>query len=255
MPEITASRYVESCTWEDVPHLDAQTKRELWASTPPHLRQARAEGIPSLGAGAIYPIPLESVSVEPFAIPAWWPRLYAMDVGWNVTAALWLTYDPETRVRYAYAEYKRAQAEPLIHARAIKARGAWVPGVVDPAADRWRSRQDGEKLFGQYTESEAAGGLGLRLSLADNAVEAGIHQIWTDLSTGQLKLFATLVQTREEYRVYRRDEKGKIVKEFDDLMDCLRYGAMAPDSAFGKRPVDTRQTAAPAGPADQRAGY
>ena len=34
--------------WDDVPHLEERTKTELLESTPPHLRDARSKGIPSL---------------------------------------------------------------------------------------------------------------------------------------------------------------------------------------------------------------
>ena len=34
MPEITASKYLVEISWDDVPHLDEKTKRELLESTP-----------------------------------------------------------------------------------------------------------------------------------------------------------------------------------------------------------------------------
>jgi len=46
------------------------------------------------------------------------------------------------------------------------------------------------------------------------------------LSTGRLKIFSTLQHTLGEIRLYRRDEKGRIVKENDHLMDALRYAVM-----------------------------
>ena len=96
-------------------------------------------GIPSLGAGAIYPVPESEVVVQPFKVPHYWPICYALDVGWNRTAALWAAHDTETDTAYLVSEHYRAHAEPPIHAEAIKARGAWIPGVIDPAA-RGRSQ-------------------------------------------------------------------------------------------------------------------
>ena len=215
-PEITPTRYLVQATWDDAPHLDEQTKTDLWASTPPHLRDARAKGIPALGVGAIYPVPLSDIEIEPFEIPAWWPRAYALDVGWNVTAALWGAWDLATDTIYAYAEHYRKEAEPVVHAAAIKARGAWIKGVVDPAS-RGRSQSDGRQLYATYREH------GLHLKPADNAVDAGIHDVWTRLSTGRLKAFTTLKRWRSEYALYHRDEKGRIVKANDHLQDCCRY--------------------------------
>ena len=59
--------------------------------------------------------------------------------------------------------------------------------------------------------------------MADNAVEAGIYRVWQRLSSGRLKVFKSVQQWFAEFRLYRRDEKGKVVKERDHLMDATRY--------------------------------
>jgi hypothetical protein len=204
------------CGWDDVPHLDEATKARLLRSSLPHTREARSTGKPSLGAGAIYPIELREIQCEPFALPEFWPKAYALDVGWKRTAALWGARDPSTGIVYLYSEHYRGQAEPAIHAAAIKARGDWIPGVIDPAA-RGRGQKDGERLMALY---QAAG---LKLALAENGVDSGLLSVWELLSTQRLKVFKTLQNFAAEYGLYRRDENGKIVKEFDHLMDCMRY--------------------------------
>ena len=216
MPEISQSKYLVNAGWEDIPHLDEQTKAELLAATPPHLRDARTKGEPSLGAGAIYPVELSEVLVDPFQIPAYWPRCYALDVGWNRTAALWAALDQSADRWYFYTEHYRGQAEPSIHATAIRARGEWIPGLIDPAA-RGRSQEDGKQLIVTYRD------LGLEITESANALEAGIYDVWLRLSTGRIKVFSTLQNWQAEYRLYRRDEKGKIIEQFDHLMACMRY--------------------------------
>lgn len=216
MPAVSDGKYLVQAGWNDVPHLDERVKRDLLESTPPHLRDARAQGIPSLGSGAIYPIALSEILVDPLPIPAFWPRAYAMDVGWNRTAAVWGAWDRSISTLYLYTEHYRSQAEPSIHANAIRARGEWIPGVIDPAA-RGRAQKDGEQLLANYID------LGLTLTTAINAVEAGLYEVWQLLSTGRLKVFRTLMNWQAEYRIYRRDEKGRVVKEFDHLMDATRY--------------------------------
>lgn len=208
-----ASRALITAGWENAPHLDEATKRELLAETPPWLREARSLGKPSLGAGAIYPIEESRVKCQPFPIPAHWPRAFAMDVGWNWTAGLWGAWDLDTSTLYIYADYKVGEALPQVHAEAFKARGEWIPGVIDPAANG-RSQKDGEKLKATYE------GLGLNLINADNSVEAGLHACWMDLSVGRIRVFSTLSAFFGEYRLYHRDENGKIVKKNDHLMDC-----------------------------------
>ncbi len=210
------AKFLTFASWDDSPHLDPAAKRGLLSAYLPHERDARTKGVPSLGAGAIYPVPEDDILCDPFEFPAYYRHSYALDVGWNRTAALWGALDPETDVEYLYAEYYRGQAEPAIHAAAIRARGEWIPGVIDPAA-RGRSQHDGARLFEQYIA------LGLTLVAADNAREAGIYGVWSRLSTGRLRVFRTLQNWRSEYRIYRRDEKGAIVKENDHLMDGTRY--------------------------------
>lgn len=209
-------RYMVSCTWDDVPHLSQEVKEQLWAAIPPHQRDARSKGVPALGSGAIYPVPESDLVVPDFEIPAHWPRAYGMDVGWNRTAAVWGAVDRESGTLYLYSEHYRGQAEPVVHAEAIRSRGAWIPGVIDPAS-RGRGQRDGEQLLQNYVD------LGLNLETAANGVEAGLYLVWTLMSAGKLKVFASLQNWREEFRMYRRDEKGRVVKEKDHLQDATRY--------------------------------
>jgi hypothetical protein len=210
------SKFVIQAGWDDVPHLSPEAKKELLDSIPPYQRDARSKGIPQLGSGAIYPVGESEITVAPFDIPHYWPRGYGMDVGWNRTAAVWGAHDRETDTVYLYSEHYRGQAEPSIHAEAIRSRGKWMHGVIDPAS-RGRAQRDGEQLYANYRD------LGLNLNFALNGVEAGLFEVWQRLSTGRLKVFKTLENWLAEYRLYRRDDKGQIVKVNDHLMDATRY--------------------------------
>lgn len=220
-----------SATWDDAPHLTAEAKAELWASIPPYQRDARSKGVPALGSGAIYPIAEQDITVPDFAIPPAWPRAYGLDVGWNRTAAVWGALNRDTGVIYLYAEHYRGEAEPVVHVGAVHARGKWIPGVIDPAA-RGRSQKDGISLLETYK------GLGLDLETADHAVEAGIYEVWTLLSAGRLKVFASLGAWFAEYRLYRRDEKGAVVKANDHLLDATRYFVMSGRDRMRVAPVE-----------------
>ena len=231
------SKFAVFAGWDDVPHLSAEAKAGLASAYQPHERDARMKGVPSLGSGAIYPVPESDIVCDAFEFPAWFEHSYGLDVGWNRTAAVWTARDPETDVLYIYAEYYRGQAEPAVHAAAIRARGEWIPGVIDPAA-RGRGQADGAQLMQSYLD------LGLMLEKADNGVYTGIGEVWTRLSTGRLKVFRHMHNWLAEYRIYRRDEKGAIVKVNDHLMDATRYllmsgvkrGAIRPPEQWGGRP-------------------
>jgi phage terminase large subunit-like protein len=210
---------VVSASWDDVPHLTTQAKDDLLKSIPPFQRDARSKGLPQLGAGLIYPIPESAFVCEPFDIPKHWPRSYGLDVGWNKTAAIFGAIDRETDIAYIYSEHYQGEAEPAVHVAAIRARGL-LPGAIDPAA-KGRSQADGRNLMQQYRD------LGLELVEAANAVEAGIFSVWERLSTGRLKVFRNVQNLLSELRLYRRDERGKVVKERDHACDALRYWEMS----------------------------
>jgi hypothetical protein len=215
---------------DDVPHLSDSEKKKILASVPAWQLQARKSGIPGHGVGAIYPIPENVMMIQPFDIPAHWPRSYGMDPGWNCTAVVWFAWDIDNgfkdavgNQRYpavAYDEYYRGQADPAVHVAAINRRGKWIPGVIDPAAQKARG-VDGELLIDTYCN------LGLNVVKADNTVVTGLVQTWDMLSTQQLRIFSTLTNWFKEVRLYRRDEKGNIIKKNDHLMDATRYNVMS----------------------------
>jgi hypothetical protein len=91
-----------------------------------------------------------------------------------------------------------------------------MPGFIDPASGA-SGQADGRQLLSDYRN------LGLKLQLADNGVESGLYSVWDRMSSGRLKAFNTLGGWLEEFRLYRRNEKGQVVKENDHLMDAMRY--------------------------------
>lgn len=218
--EENPNRFVLTMGFDDAPHLSEESKAKLLASFPPHERDARSKGIPQLGAGAIYPVAESDIIVPDFPIPEHWPRGYGLDVGWNRTSAGFWALDREGDVLYRYSEHYQGQVEPSVHAQGIRSRGEWLEGVIDPAA-RGRSQHDGVKLMDTYKD------LGLNLHMAKNAVEAGIYEVWQRMTSGRLKVFQSCRNWQSEFRLYRRDEKGKIVKENDHAMDDTRYFVMS----------------------------
>ena len=219
---------VTTCSWDDAPHLDEATKVEMLSRLPPWQRMSRSKGIPSLGSGVIYAVDPEDYTIDPFEIPANWLRFAGMDVGWKRTAAAFFAINPEDNTLYIIGEHYRGEAEPVIHAEAIKTHGK-VPIAIDSAA-HGRSQIDGEQLFKLYEE------LGLELHNADKAIETGLSTVWSMLSFGKLKIFKNCTNLLSEMKTYRRDDKGKIVKSNDHLCDAMRYGVMTRDIARTLQP-------------------
>lgn len=210
------SKYWVQSSWHTTPHISEEEKQQLLTAIPPYQRAARTEGIPQLGSGAIYPVAESDVTVPDFILPEYWPKGYGMDVGWQKTAAVFGALDRDSDTVYIYNIHLRGEAEPSVHAAAIQKRGPWMPGQIDPAS-RGRGQKDGSQLMADYQD------LGLNLIMAINAREAGIFAVWERLSEGRLKVFASCRAWFEEFRFYRRDEKGQVVKKKDHLMDATRY--------------------------------
>jgi hypothetical protein len=246
------SRFIVTADWDNnAPHLTPEAKKDLFDSIPAYQKDARTRGIPQLGAGIIYPIPEDDIVVEDFPIPKHWPRGYGLDVGWNRTASLFRARNPDTGVSYFYAEYYRGEASPEIHAAAIKAlasmradgskTGVWMPGRIDPAA-RGRNQVDGEKLLKMYREliygtEDLMVGKQL-LKEANNAVESGLYEVLMALQQGRLKVFKYACRNwLAERRLYRRDEKGRVVKKNDHAQDAGRYCVASGETWLAQEPV------------------
>lgn len=228
------SKFFVQATWDDVSHLDAAAKSALLASIPPYQREARSKGVPQLGAGAIYQIAEADIVVPDFEIPNHWPRAFGLDVGWHKTAAIWGARDNETGVVTLYSEHYAGLQQPSLHAESIKARGEWIPGVIDPAS-QGRTQTDGEQLIQLYRRQ------GLKLQPAVNAVEAGLYSVWQLMSSGKLKVFASLGNWLQEFRLYARDKDGKVIKANDHLMDATRYLIVSGLSLMQTKPTVGRE--------------
>jgi len=223
-------RYVVNCDWDDVPHLNEDSKRELLASYTEMERDARSRGIPSIGSGSIYPVIWEDHIVEPFQIPLWFKKAYGMDFGWNRTACVWIAQDPDTKIMYVYSEHYVGKQTPPVHAQAIKERGDWLIGVCDPAGGG-SSQRDGTQLIDEYV------GLGLLLEPGNNAIIAGLARTLSLLQSNQLKIFSSCKNLLNELRIYRYDETGKPApKQADHAPDALRYLVMGFDDVASEQP-------------------
>lgn len=219
------SRSVTRMTIDDAMHISPEKRAEIIASYPPHEREARVKGIPSMGSGRVYPVTEESISVEPFEIPPYWAVIGGLDFGWDhPTAAVKIAWDRDSDVKYLVSAYRRKEATPIEHAATLKQWGgfwwAWPQDAYQ------RDKRSGGTLRQDYLDA------GLRMASehatfpdGGNGVEAGVMQILQRMQTGRFKVFSHLEEWWSEFRMYHRKD-GLIVKERDDLMDATRYAEM-----------------------------
>lgn len=223
------SKFYVRAGWDDAPHLSDDDKKEMLAGCEPHLREARSQGIPAMGAGQVYPVPERDIVIQdPVQLKGWWRRAAGMDVGWNATAVVWGAHDVDAGILYIYDCYLKGQADPEQHAAAISRRDPKnptpmkIPIAIDPAS-KGRSQVDGKQLLKLYRQA------GLPCIPADNSLESGIQTVYGMMQGQQLKILdnPNTQSLLRELRTYRRDEKGRIVNKNDyHLLDALRYLVM-----------------------------
>jgi phage terminase large subunit-like protein len=243
LSEQTPGRTTITMTIHDAAHYTPEQRAAIIASYPAHERKARAEGIPMLGSGAIFPVPDEAIVVPDFPVPRHWPRIGGMDFGWDHPfAAVELAWDRDADVVYVVRCWRRAEATPLVHVEAIKPWGRHLRWAW-PHDGLQHDKGSGEQLAYQYRK------LGLktlpeRATFADgsNGVEAGLADMLGRMETGRWKVFASCTDWLDERRLYHRKD-GKIVKLADDLLSASRYALMMLRHARVVQPDDAPETA------------
>ena len=215
------SRCIIGGTWlEDSPHLSESARADLIGSYQKYQVDARTKGVPQLGSGAVYPFARSDIEIADFKIPPHYRCAFGLDCARaGTTAAIWGALDPDSDVLYLYSVYRRQQAELAVHAQALLSRGKWIKGVGD-AADILD--EDRVRFIDKFRSD-----FGIDLQLPDKAVETGIQAVYDRMSSGRLKVFSSLAAFWEEFQMYRRDEKGRVVKDRDHVMDaCVSPDAL-----------------------------
>jgi phage terminase large subunit-like protein len=223
--EESKDRNVTTMTIDDADHYTQEERDRIIASYPPHEREARTKGIPSLGSGRIFPVAEEDITVAPFVIPKHWVQIAGIDFGWDhPTAGAHLAWDRDADIIFVTKVYRKREAPVVLHAAALKPWGSWLPwawphdGNNDTAA--------GENLATQY-KAQGLPFLPERATFDDgsNSVEAGLMDMLDRMMTGRWKVFSTCGEWFEEFRLYHRKD-GKVVKERDDVISASRYALM-----------------------------
>lgn len=235
MNHLTDGQALVKAGWNDAAHMTPERQAELLAQLPPHERDMRSRGIPMMGSGLIFPVSDDDISIEPFEIPAFWPRICGIDFGWDHPfAAAWLAWDRDKDIVYVTDVYRVSKQLPPMHASAIKKRGAWIP-IVWPHDGLNTDKGSGVPLASQYRQEglnllpnkfSNPPGPGQKEGQGGNGVEAGLFEMLTRMEEGRFKVFSNLFEWFEEKRQYHRKD-GKVVDLRDDIMSATRYATMS----------------------------
>ncbi len=237
MDNLQKGQALIGATWDDAPHLTAEVKAQRLAALRPHERDMRSKGIPLQGAGAVFPVLAEQISISPIEIPRHWPQIIGVDFGISTqhpfSAARW-AWDRDTDTKYLIAEYQTTNDLPAAHADAIEAWGKWIP-VAWPHDGLNREKGSGEQLHAIYRKKGVnllpwnatnPPGPGQKEGEGGISVEASVLSMLDAMYQGKIKVFSTCQQWFREKRLYHRDLKAKIVRLNEDLICASRYAYM-----------------------------
>lgn len=233
-------------TIDDVEHYSQEERDAIIASYPEFEREARSKGIPTMGSGRVFPLPEDFIKVEPFPIPEHWVQICGIDFGWDhPSAATRLAWDKDNDVIYVVSGYRARNQTPAMFATAVKPWGPWLKWAW-PHDGLQHDKGSGQQLMAQYANA----GMSMLTGKAEfedgsNGVEAGIMDMYDRMQTGRWKVFSTIPEWFEEYRLYHRKD-GLIVKLNDDLISSSRYANMMKRFAITKpKPKPNRMIGAP----------
>ena len=242
--------YIKGATWDDAPHLSKEDKDRLSASYRDHERDARTQGIPMMGEGAVFPVSDDKIRIDPIKVPGHWARIKGCDFGIDHPAAgVEIAWDRDQDVIYVIDGYKQKNETAAYHAVWFNKANKFVP-VSWPHDGMNREKSGGRTLAQHYRdhgvnmlsrsarypkargETEEKGG--------PQPVEPIVDEMLERMATGRLKVFSTLPEWFEEKRSYHRKD-GRIVDSRDDMLKATFYAVMmiryavAPDSLGARR--------------------
>lgn len=228
--------YVQGATWHDAPHLNEDDKARLTASYRAHERDARTQGIPMMGEGAVFPVSDDQIMIDAMQIPPHWAVIKGCDFGIDHPAAgVVLAWDRDADVIYVVDCYKKANETAPYHAAWLKKSYRWAP-VAWPHDGMNREKSGGKTLAQSYRDH---GTNMLSKSARYNTKEPGqkkakggpqpvepvVDEILERMMTGRFKVFSHLRDWFEEKRSYHRKD-GRIVARRDDIMKATQYAVM-----------------------------
>lgn len=215
--------------WDDAPHMTKEKRDRALMQYPAHQRDMRTKGEPMLGHGRIYDLADDFITCDPIEIPDHWFALNGLDFGWDhPQAVIKLVEDRDTGTFYVTHCYKARQVSAN---DAWGATQSWAKGIPTAWPHDGLQHEKGRDSSKQLKEHYADAGFSLTTAHATwpkggNSVETGLFEIRDLMRKGKFKVYVGLVEWLREFRQHHRDDKGRIVKTNDDLLDATRYAYM-----------------------------
>ena len=246
--------------WDDVPHLDEETKEILLAAYPPHERDARSKGKPIMGSGLVFPYSEQQISFrvplnlawgerDPHGIPAHFARIGGIDFGTgdeaHPFAAAWWAIDRDTSRAYLYDAVKTRDPSPEAHIDILRSRGEDIPIAWPHDGNRRAGIGQATKVVDIYRQAGLRM-LGKHAQFLDgsNSLEAGVYEMSMEMEAGRIKIAEHLRDLWREYSIYHRKD-GKIVDKRDDILSAARYGFIMRRFARGGASTSSRPRRSP----------
>ena len=259
MNNLQSGQSLTNATWDDASerifsqngnrgHLSEDAMTQILSAYSPHEREMRRYGRPSIGSGLVFPINEEKIMTDPVHIKDHWPRIAAIDFGWDhPTAVVWCALDNDTDTFYVYDCYRASKASPAVHAQVIRSKPHFIP-IAYPHDGNRRDSMGNPGLADQYrnlgcnfllehfTNPPALGTI-----KGSNSIEEGLMAMLQCIEDEKFKVFNTLGDWFEEFRMYHRKD-GKVIPLRDDLMSATRYAFQSQRFAIaGEDPTWTNE--------------
>ena len=193
-----------TATWDDAPHLSKRLAPSC-GSRSPHEVEARTQGRPTLGSGAVYPISEADIVVDDFKVPDAAALMVWMS-GWNKTAAIFGAHDRDNDVAYLTSEHYRDRQSQSFTRRASKGARRMDTRIDPPGCERQKPDRRTAALSNLSQP-------GLKLQ---SATRRELYYVcWMRLSTRSWKVFRSCRHCffNESPLIFCRDENGNIIAE------------------------------------------
>ncbi|AUX83691.1 terminase large subunit [Pseudomonas phage NV1] len=235
LQEIKPGQFLVHASWEDAPHLDEKVKEQLLSVYTPAERKMRAEGMPMLGSGVVFPITEDRVVCEPFAIPDHFKKIIGIDLGIDHPNAIaCIAWDSEADKYYLYDERSERGETLSMHADAIYLKGGHsIPVVVPHDAFKRDGAGTGRKFVDLLRDNHNLNVVyeafsnppGTDGKHGGNSVEFGVNWMMGAMDRGDFKVFPHCKEFLKEMKMYHRKD-GQIIDRNDDVISATRYGLL-----------------------------